>query len=94
MEQVNHERTPKKILVSGLGIRKTPISTPKNFTSRFLLLSNNQNCTPSPNSHKNCIVRNPFENQLHEKLRLPVISRYVKKYLTFSFIIAHFHLLN
>ncbi|CAG9808838.1 unnamed protein product [Chironomus riparius] len=74
MEQVNHEKTPKRILVNGLGIRKTPISTPKNFTSRFLLLSNNQNCTPSPNSHKNRIVRNPFENQLHEKLRLPVIS--------------------
>jgi len=77
MEQGNHEKTPKRILVNGLGIRKTPISTPKNSLSRFLLLSNNQNCTPSPNSLKNRVVRNPFENQLHEKLRLPVISRYV-----------------
>ncbi|XP_070507789.1 protein aurora borealis [Chironomus tepperi] len=74
MEQGNHEKTPKRISINGLSTRKTPISTPKNFTSRFLLLSNNQNCTPSPNSLKNRVVRNPFENQLHEKLRLPVIS--------------------
>lgn len=70
MEQGNHEKTPKRILVNGLGISKTPIS-------RFLLLSNNSNNQNSPNSLKNRVVRNPFENQLHEKLRLPVISRYV-----------------
>lgn len=76
MDHSNHEKTPKKILLSGLGTKKTPISTPKNFATRFLLLSNNSNFSPSPSSTKNRVVRNPFENQLHEKLRLPVISRY------------------
>ena len=69
--KVNNE-TPKKQENSAKS--KTPMCTPKNFKTRFFLLSNNQNSfTPSPSLSR--VVRNPFENQLqHERLHLPVIS--------------------
>lgn len=74
MDQTNHEKTPKKLLsFSGFNSKKkTPVSTtPKNFTTRFLLLSHNKAASLTPNR----VVRNPFENHLQEKLHLPVISR-------------------
>lgn len=67
MESFNDE-TPKKRALC----EDKLISTPKNF-ARFLLLSNNQSFTPSPSSLSQRVVRNPFENQLHE-LHLPMIS--------------------
>jgi hypothetical protein len=74
MEQTPNEQTPKKQAPNEVQMRnKTPATTPKNF-ARFLLLSNNQSFTPSPSSMSQRVVRNPFENQLHERLHLPVIS--------------------
>lgn len=67
MEQQSNHETPKKRSIN----EERLISTPNNFLPRYLLLSNNSSFTPSPARR---IVRNPFENQLHEKLHLPVIS--------------------
>lgn len=69
MEKNYNEETPTK---QAPKVQKTPSTTPKNF-ARFLLLSSNQAFTPSPSSMGQR-VRNPFENQLHERLHLPVIS--------------------
>lgn len=66
------DQTPKKHIINEVPSRKTPISTPKNF-ARFLLLSNNQSFTPSPSLSQR-VVRNPFENHIHERLHLPMIS--------------------
>lgn len=74
MDKISYDKTPKKLFFNALKYEKTPISTPKNFTTRFLLLSSNKSLSPSP-SFKHRVVRNPFEHQLHEKLHLPVISR-------------------
>lgn len=73
MELTLNDETPKKRAVFMEKQRKTPISTPKNF-ARYLLLSNNQSFTPSPSTLSQRVVRNPFENQLHERLHLPMIS--------------------
>lgn len=76
MEPSSNE-TPKKLDKAEYQLRKTPMSTPKSSTSlaRFVLLSNNSSFTPSPSSlAKRQSVRNPFENQFHERLHLPVIS--------------------
>lgn len=77
MDPSFNEKTPKKQLynVNEVQTRKTPTSTPtKNQLARFLLLANNQSFTPSPNSLRQRVVRNPFEYQLHERLHLPMIS--------------------
>lgn len=66
----SHSKTPKRC-VNEYQNRKTPVTTPKNL-ARFVLLSNNSAFSPSPHHPK--IVRNPFENQIHERLHLPVIS--------------------
>lgn len=74
MELTLNEETPTKQAPNEVQMRnKTPATTPKNL-ARFLLLSNNQAFTPSPSSLSHRVVRNPFENQLHERLHLPVIS--------------------
>jgi Protein aurora borealis N-terminus len=73
METYFNDETPKKRASGEVQTRKTPISTPKNF-ARFLLLSNNQSYTPSPSLSHSRVVRNPFENQLYERLHLPMIS--------------------
>lgn len=76
MEPASNE-TPTKLDKAEYQLRKTPMSTPKSSTSlaRFVLLSNNSSFTPSPSSlAKRQSVRNPFENQFHERLHLPVIS--------------------
>jgi Protein aurora borealis N-terminus len=70
MDLSSNDQTPKKSVMTEAPLKRTPISTPKNF-ARFLLLSNNQSFTPSPSLGQR-VVRNPFENQLH--LHLPVIS--------------------
>lgn len=76
MDPSFNDMTPKKQLfnVNEVQMRKTPTSTPKNQLARFLLLANNQSFTPSPNSLRQRVVRNPFEYQLHERLHLPMIS--------------------
>lgn len=74
MEPSDCNKTPNKLLNIELTTRKTPISTPKNFATRFFLLSNNNTLTPSPSVQRKRAVRNPFEHQLHERLHLPVIS--------------------
>jgi hypothetical protein len=72
MEPTHNEATPTKQAPNEVQMRnKTPNN--KSF-ARFLLLSNNQSFTPSPSSMGSKIIRNPFENQLHERLHLPVIS--------------------
>lgn len=75
MEPSSNE-TPTKHDKAEYQLRKTPMSTPKSSTSlaRFVLLSNNSSFTPSPSSLAKRSVRNPFENQFHERLHLPVIS--------------------
>lgn len=73
METMVNDETPKKVAWIEEKQRRTPISTPKNF-ARYLLLSNNQSFTPSPSSLNQRVVLNPFENQLHERLHLPMIS--------------------
>lgn len=75
MDLNSNEKTPKKLFFGGITSKKTPNLTPKNFVTRFNLLANNNvNLTPSP-LMKGRVVRNPFENQLHEILHMPVISR-------------------
>lgn len=75
MDPTSNDKTPKRLLLGGISTKKTPISTPKNFVTRFnLLASNNGTLTPSP-LLKNRVVRNPFESQLNEILHMPVISR-------------------
>lgn len=75
MDLLSNDKTPKRLILSSISLKKTPISTPKNFVTRFNLLANNNGTqTPSP-LLKNRVVRNPFESQLHERLHMPVISR-------------------
>lgn len=68
MDSLLNDKTPKKQLNE-----VQSMSTPKNF-ARFLLLSNNQSFTPSPSSLSKRVVSNPFENQHHDRLHLPMIS--------------------
>lgn len=72
MDSSCNDMTPKKRGLSETSTRKTP--TPSKNFAKFLLLSNNQSFTPSPCSLRHRVVRNPFENQLHDRLHLPVIS--------------------
>lgn len=76
MDLSSSDKTPKKLFFGGIQTKKTPvILTPKNFVSRFNLLSNNNgNLTPSP-LMKGRVVRNPFESQLHDILHMPVVLR-------------------
>lgn len=74
MDLLSNDKTPKRLLLNSISLKKTPISTPKNFVTRFNLLASNGTQTPSP-LLKNRVVRNPFENQLHANLHMPVISR-------------------
>lgn len=71
MEHAYSEQTPTKQTPNEIQMRN---KTPTTSLARFLLLSNNQAFTPSPSSLSQRVVRNPFENQLHERLHLPVIS--------------------
>lgn len=67
MEHSHNNDTPKKRIMG----EERSVSTPNKLFPRYLLLSNNSSFTPSPCRRT---VRNPFENQLHERLHLPVIS--------------------
>lgn len=83
MDLISLDKTPKRLILNSISLRKTPITTPKNFVTRFNLLANNNgSLTPSP-LLKNRVVRNPFENQLHERFHMPVISRWVTRICKF-----------
>lgn len=72
MEQYFNAETPTKRTMA----EERMISTPNKLFPRYLLLSNNSSLSPliTHPSPRRTAVRNPFENQLHERLHLPVIS--------------------
>jgi hypothetical protein len=70
MDHDNSDKTPQKVANAN---KNTPTKTPKNFTTRFLLLSHNIATSSALTPTR--VVKNPFDHQLHEKLHLPVISR-------------------